>query len=139
MCDDSDNPNFFMEYFNYFDSIESHERPDYDFLEQLFVNELTPEELENENLGCFQANNANVSVNINSDGDGKNTNLAVVTEPKWIIPEKYMHGVVIDNRYVVGEHLSNGHTGFVRRGNKFYYRTHQLPLNYKWKAMICQL
>lgn len=42
-----------MKYFNYFDSVESHERPDYDYLVDLFKNELTPEELADDDLGIF--------------------------------------------------------------------------------------
>lgn len=42
-----------MEYFNYFDSVESHERPDYDYLVELFKNQLTPEELADDDLGIF--------------------------------------------------------------------------------------
>lgn len=42
-----------MEYFNYFDQIESHEEPDYDGLVDFFASQLTDEELEDNDLGVL--------------------------------------------------------------------------------------
>lgn len=67
-----------------------------------------------ENLETFDCN-----------GDNNETSLAVIHEFKWTIPEKYIHGVVIDvgerGRFIVGEHLGDGYTGFVRSGKKFIF------------------
>lgn len=102
-----------MEYFNYFDSIQSHDEPDYDFLVELFKNELTDEELATGSLDIIFADNF--------DDDKPETSLAVVDDFKLFIPEKYIYGVIIDDRYVVGEYLGDGYTGFVRSGNSFYF------------------
>lgn len=40
IIDDSDSPRLFAQYFDYFDSIQSHEQPDYDWLVKLFTSEL---------------------------------------------------------------------------------------------------
>lgn len=56
------------------------------------------------------------------NGDNNETSLAVIHELQWTIPEKYIHGVVIDvgerGRFIVGEYLGDGYTGFVRSGKK---------------------
>lgn len=46
------------------------------------------------------------------------TSLAVVDELKWIIPEEYLWGVIIDGRFQVRDRLGGGSTEFVRSGNK---------------------
>lgn len=48
---------------------------------------------------------------------GATTSLAVVNELKWMIPQKYLLDVIIDERFKVREHLGGGFTGFVRNGN----------------------
>ncbi|XP_055304298.1 casein kinase I-like isoform X2 [Sitodiplosis mosellana] len=63
ICDKSDNPHFFKEYFNYLDSFKSQERPDYDFLVQLFENELTEEELADDDLGIISTDNTKTHEN----------------------------------------------------------------------------
>ncbi|XP_055304344.1 uncharacterized protein LOC129569513 isoform X2 [Sitodiplosis mosellana] len=119
ICNESDSPNFFVKYFDYFDTLKSHERPDYDFLVQLFENELTAEELANKNWNDCEIKHTNDTDNFekfDSDDNNKETSLTVVNELKWTIPEKYIHGVVIDDRFIVGKHLGHGYTGFVRSG-----------------------
>lgn len=54
-----------------------------------------------------------------SNGENSETSLAIVDELKWIIPEKYLSGVIIDDRFLVQESLGDGFTGFVRSG-KYY-------------------
>lgn len=44
-----------MEYFDYLNSLEAQDKPDYDRLVALFAQELTAQDLENEDLGIFDA------------------------------------------------------------------------------------
>lgn len=45
-----------MDYFNYLISISARDRPDYDWLVELFTRELATEDLENDELGIFDTN-----------------------------------------------------------------------------------
>lgn len=47
----------FAAYFEYFDSIKSQDRPDYDYLVDLFASQLTYDELADEDLGILYLNN----------------------------------------------------------------------------------
>lgn len=132
ICNESENPDFFIDYFNYFDTLESYEQPDYDQLLEFFEEQLTPEELESDSLGIILKERRNIfdefdfdfdfddDDDVNDDNDNTVTSLAVINDFKWKIPEKYIYGIVIDDRFIVGEQLGDGHTGFVRSGNAFY-------------------
>lgn len=118
--------------------MKNHEQPDYDYLVQLFENELMAEELA-ENIHdsnvCHESEDIDDNVECTDDtenlvtldfnGDNNETSLTVIHEFKWTIPEKYILGVVIDvgegGRFLVGEHLGNGYTGFVRSGKKLIF------------------
>lgn len=119
ICNASDKPDVFIEYFNYLDTLESYEQPDYEILVELFEKQLTPEELESDSLGISLKEKIDLFEEFDLDDDDNDntvTSLAINYEFKWKIPEKYIHGVVIDDRFIVGEQLGDGHTGFVRSG-----------------------
>lgn len=44
------------------------------------------------------------------------TSLAIVDELKCKIPQEYLSGVVIDDRFLVQDLIGDGYTGFVRSG-----------------------
>lgn len=53
ICNGSDHPKLFIDYFNYLDSLSAQDRPDYDKLVDIFAEELTNQDRENEELGIF--------------------------------------------------------------------------------------
>lgn len=97
ICNTSDNPELFLEYFNYLDSIESHETPDYDRLIDLFARQLTTEEMENLDLGIFDSDN----------------------EPDKIELEAQLLGKVIDGRFEIRNYLRSEFAVFVHNGRNF--------------------
>lgn len=121
MCKDSDNPNFFINYFEYFDSIKSQDCPDYDYLMDLFASQLTDNELEHEKLGIVYAPDEyedNNETNTPRTSDYRtDTNLPAVDEFQ-IKPSDDLSGAIINERFVVNETLAHGYTGFVRNGEK---------------------
>lgn len=120
--------------------MKNHEQPDYDYLVELFENEQIAYDLAKnhddlteygDSDECLESGGINDNDESMDDGDSietsdvnnNETSLAIIHEIKWTIPEKYIHGVVIDVgdrcRFIVGEHLGDGHTGFVRSGKYF--------------------
>lgn len=83
-----------MTYFNYLNSIEDNEAPDYDQLMELFTSQLTTEELENHDLSMFE-----------SDDEPDKTEL-----------EALLLGKVIDRRYEIRNYLRNEFAVFVHNG-----------------------
>ncbi|XP_031622920.1 uncharacterized protein LOC116340515 [Contarinia nasturtii] len=99
ICKNSENPQLFITYFEYLQSLRSQEKPDYNKLLHLFSNELTCEELADENLNIFHSEEQCSNTFNNCDSTEAN-----------------IEGALIDNRYLIGELLGSGHTGFVRSG-----------------------
>lgn len=83
-----------MEYFNYLNSVESHEAPDYDRLIELYENQLTDEELKNPDLGVLDSDN----------------------EPNKIDLESELKGKVIDGRFKINEYSRSEFAVFVHNG-----------------------
>lgn len=47
ICNNSDHPDLFIEYFNYINNLDLNDNPNYDDLVDLFASALTTEQLEN--------------------------------------------------------------------------------------------
>lgn len=94
ICDTSDNPALFLEYFDYLNRIESHEAPDYDRLIELFASQLTNKELEDQNLGIL-------------DSD---------MEPDKVDLEATLKDQIINARFRIGDFLRSEFAVFVHNG-----------------------
>lgn len=43
-------------------------------------------------------------------------NTSKVKNEKWVVPEGFLSGMIINGRFKVGDFLGGGYTGFVRNG-----------------------
>lgn len=73
ICQFSDYPQLFLNYFNYLNAIDAQDQPDYDRLVELFTQQLTAQDLENTDFGIFDADigmdsdeNDTINENLNS-------------------------------------------------------------------------
>lgn len=94
ICNTTDNPELFLSYFNFVNSIDSHEAPDYDQLINLFSSQLTDEELKSGNLDLFDLDN----------------------DPDKIELEAQLMGKVIDGRFEIKTFLRYEFAVFVHNG-----------------------
>lgn len=116
----SDDPQTFLEYFEYFDSLREDEDPDYDAIYDIFASKLTAEELKDRNL--FNISDYYYEDNIDTGPVVQNT--PVHSGSHSLLSEEDLRGIVIDERFLVGEHLGKGTSGFVRSGRfiiSFYF------------------
>lgn len=96
ICNTTDNPKLFLKYFNYLDSIKvAYEKPDYDWLTDLFASQLTDEQLKNPNLGIFDA-------------------------PRITELEAQFMGKIIDGRFEIKNYLRSEFAGFIHSGMNCY-------------------
>lgn len=116
----SDDPQTFLKYFEYFDSIGEDEEPDYDAIYDIFASKLTAEELKDRRL--FNIFDYYYEDNIDISSVVQNT--PVQSGSHSLLSEEDLRDVVIDERFLVGEHLGRGGSGFVRSGRfiiSFYF------------------
>lgn len=88
-----------MDYFNYIESIDSNEAPDYEHLIALFSRQLTDAEVNNHNLGMYDLDD----------------------EPDKIELEAQLMGKVIDGRFEIKNYLRNEFAVFVHSGLDFFF------------------
>lgn len=50
------------------------------------------------------------------NGTNENTDLILIGDLEWVIQEEYLEGLIIEDRFQIGELLGDGFTGFVRSG-----------------------
>lgn len=60
-----------MKYFNYIESVDSNEEPNYDQLIQLFLSQLTEEELNDQNLGILDVDHNQDKIELETQLMGK--------------------------------------------------------------------
>lgn len=71
ICNTSDKPELFKKYFNYIESVDSNEEPNYDQLIQLFLSQLTEEELNDQNLGILDVDHNQDKIELETQLMGK--------------------------------------------------------------------
>lgn len=120
----SDDPQTFLKYFEYFDSIGEYEEPDYDAIYDIFASKLTVEELKDRKL--FNISDYYYEDNIEISSVVQNTpfHSGSHSGSHSLLSEEDLRDVVIDERFLVGELLGRGASGFVRSGRlliSFYF------------------
>lgn len=108
----SDDPQTFLKYFEYFDSIGEDEEPDYDAIYDIFASKLTAEELKDRRL--FNISDYYYEDTIHISSVVQNT--PVHSGSHSLLSEEDLRDVVINGRFLIGEHLGKGASGFVRSG-----------------------